>query len=237
MIKGILFDKDGTLIEFEAMWHSIMTIVFEAIQEDGNLSEETVAELKAVSGYTSNGFEEESIIQYLPTSEIVQIWVATVANAGYDKSTFSNYFHRLFDLAALSEQVAVVPLDGVRDTLSYLRDKNYYLGVATADTEKSMKHSLSRAGLMDFFHFLGSDNGIHQGKPDPHMAEDFCRRVGIDRKELLIVGDSVNDRIFAENAEASFVGIINTYGAFNDGAEETVALIHSFPQLIEVMAL
>lgn len=100
-----------------------------------------------------------------------------------------------------------------------------------------MVHSLKKAGICEYFHFFGSDNGYYEGKPDPHMAKDFCQRMGIGTDELLIVGDSLNDRTFAENVNARFVGIINGYGAFSKQVDSDVALISDFSELLEVMSL
>lgn len=237
MIRGILFDKDGTLIEFEKMWHAIVTLVFQKIEAEGRLSKKLITRFKAISGYTEEGFEPESIIQSLPTSHIVALWAEAAAGEGMDRMACEGYLHRLFEAAAVDERVAVECLPGVAETLAYLRSKNYYLGVATADTEKSMHHSLRKAELDNFFQFFGSDNGYHEGKPAPHMAKDFCRHVGITSEELLIVGDSVSDQRFAENAKANFVGIISDYGAFSDTSDSKVPLVGRFCELIEVMAL
>lgn len=237
MIKAILFDKDGTLIEFEKTWHSIMALIFERMEEDPMVKPEDIIRLKRLSGYKTEGFETESMIQCLPTSEIAQRWAGEVAAEPEDLQGYRRYFHQLFEKAAVDDRVEVTPLPKVEKTLEYLYDAGYRLGIATSDTEKSLHHSLEKAGLKRYFCFWGSDNGRYKAKPDPQMANAFMEEAGIAPDELLIVGDSDIDRRFAENAKAKFVGIIHPYGIFSGKETGTGVLIHRMSELIDVMAL
>ena len=237
MIRAILFDKDGTLIEFERTWHAIMTLIFQRMEEDHEMRPEEVARLKRLSGYMPEGFETESMIQCLPTSEIIETWANEVTADEARKPAYRGYFHRLFDDASVDDRVEVIPLPEVEPTLAYLHNAGYRLGIATADTEKSLRHSLKRANLERYFCFFGSDNGLYRPKPDPQMANAFMNEARVAPDELLIVGDSDADRRFAANAKAKFVGILHPYGVFAKEETGGSPLIRRMGELIDVMAL
>jgi len=216
MIKGILFDKDGTLIEFEKTWHSIMSVFFKRLVNEHFFTQYQINRLKDIAGYKNEGFQKESIIQYLPTSEIVNCFAREIEFSKKGQKKWAYIFMEMIEESAIDDKVEVDLLPLVKEMLDYLSKKDYYLGIATADTEASMMHSLQRTEILHYFHYLGADKGILKGKPNPYMAEEFCRHMGIQKDELLIVGDSLTDLEFAKNAGAGFVGILNPYGAFKN---------------------
>lgn len=209
MIKGILFDKDGTLIEFESMWHQIMTLVFQQLESNGS-STKLIRRYKEHAGYLEDGFEKESAIQYKSTRTIIQEWLAFEDyESDPNKQRKKSYetIMMAFETAAIDLRVTIYPLKGVHPALNYLVEKGYTLGIATADTYASTLHSLKNAELLEYFSFIGSDDGVMRPKPDIDMAQRFCKNAEITSDELLIIGDSINDFRFAQNAGAAFAGI------------------------------
>lgn len=245
MIKGILFDKDGTLIEFRNMWHQILVLVYNEMKVQLSLEEGLLQELKKISGYTAEGFEKESPVQYLSTTEIVSIWADFLyGNSAAVRSRFTGKKEALcgllleiFENAAQDEDIPVRALDGAVAVLDYLKNKKYFLGVATADTNASAAFSLKKANLYDYFCFIGTDDGALKAKPDPEMAQKFCEMTGIRTDELLIVGDSINDRRFAENAGARFIGIKTDYNGLDDPDGRNGFTVNSIKHIIETMGL
>lgn len=227
MIKGILFDKDGTLLDFSSTWHDILNKVLKELEKEYNVKPAIIEALKKVSGYLDNGFERESLIQYCATSQIVALWLEIILRegAGQCKQITKNMLIDLFDEKALEEDVSIQVLEGVVELLNYLVKKGYVLGVATADTKPSTIHSLKKAKLYPYFNYIGSDEEGVMPKPAADMAYRFCTQEKLDPKEVLIVGDSVTDMLFAENAKSQFVGLktpFNHYEVFERHHKKTV---------------
>ncbi|MDK2867319.1 MAG: phosphoglycolate phosphatase [Clostridiales bacterium] len=246
MIKGILFDKDGTLIEFEETWHYIMGAVFERMLDSGIANAESIRQIKMFSGYLTDGFELESNIQHLPTSELIEGWLKIIeVNEGVtigDAHRYRNRVMRILDEVSLDERVPIKALDGVMETLQYLYEKGYCLGIATADRQKSMFSALCKLGAIQFFDYFGSDDGDTQGKPHPEMANKFCAQFDIRPDELIIVGDSMSDYQFARSSGAHFAGLITAYGSLSTAMDSietktTAVALKTINELIEVFQL
>lgn len=232
MIKGILFDKDGTLIEFRDYWHVVISRLFAILEKKYKLKPETVLLLKEISGYLPDGFQKESIIQYAATSQIIASWNEIIKREE-GKTPGREKLFALFEEVALSEDIEIRSLPGVNRLLPYLKEKGYLLGIATADSRKSAVHSLGRAGLLEYFDYIGCNEDNTQAKPSPQMAYTFCSQAGIKTEELLIVGDSVTDMEFAENAGASFAGLLTEYNDHARIEELTATTVTTIDEIIE----
>ena len=108
MIKGILFDKDGTLIEFEKTWHAILKTIFEQLNDMGYTSDLDL--FKKHAGYIKKGFEKESAIQYLSTTEIVTAW-SRLSNK--DESTAFSEILKVFEEVTADDRIDVELLTGL----------------------------------------------------------------------------------------------------------------------------
>ena len=92
------------------------------------------------------------------------------------------------------------------ETLRYLKQKDYKIGIATTDTLTATVAGLKKTGIFDFFDYLGTGEES-KPKPETFLADKFCSQCDLKANEILIVGDSQNDMRFAENAGAYFIGI------------------------------
>ncbi len=211
MIKGIMFDKDGTLMDFNTTQHHILTSVLLDLRENYNISDQVINTVEQALGYLPEKLTSESLLQHSTTTKIVEAMIQAKSNCAPDsKEDLLSNASELFDLYndhATGESVPYVLLPGVKDLFDYLDGKNYELGIATADTYEATIAGLEKTGLSTFFDYLGTDNSAKEPKPSPFMAITFCKQVNISMSELLVVGDSENDMLFAENAGAHFIGM------------------------------
>jgi phosphoglycolate phosphatase len=123
---------------------------------------------------------------------------------------------KLFEEKSLDEGIKIEALEGVKDLLIYLKNKNYILGVATADTFASTIFGLKKAELISYFDYIGfNEEGVNP-KPASDMAVRFCEENHLKPEEILIVGDSVTDMLFAENSGANFIGIKTQYNEYEE---------------------
>lgn len=210
MIRGILFDKDGTLLEFHSTQHAIYAAVLASLRDDHGVSEPLSLQLSEVLGHLPERLASDSLLQHSTNEQIAQALVATSRAYAEGREWRPSYdaddLLELIDRLSLAEDVPYVALPNVPQTLSYLRSKDYRLGVATVDTRTATVAGLKKTGILGYFDYLGTGEESRP-KPDPWLADRFCSECGVLPSELLVVGDGENDMLFAQNAGAHFVGI------------------------------
>jgi phosphoglycolate phosphatase-like HAD superfamily hydrolase len=210
MIKGILFDKDGTLLEYHSTQHSIYAGVLDVLKVEYQVPEALLVQLREALGLLPDRLTRDSLLQSSTNAQIAQA-LSDVSRDYADERRWRQPYDA-DDLLAVIERVSggddvpYVALPHVRETLSYLRRKDYRLGVATVDTLAATVAGLRKTGILEYFDYLGTGEESRP-KPDTFLADRFCSQCGVLPDELLIVGDGENDLRFAQNVGARFAGI------------------------------
>jgi phosphoglycolate phosphatase len=210
-IRGILFDKDGTLIDYERTWVPIhRDVALYAAGGDAQLAAELLRRF---------GQDPE-------TDEVTPGSVLAVGSIYDIADAFSAYLGPRVpsDLAAGIDRVYsrggathAILIAGVRETLRELKRRGFRLGVATNDSAGGLEASLGRSGILEIFDFAcGCDSG-HGSKPDAAMALAFCKSVGIGPGETAMAGDAAHDLAMGRAAGFALnIGVLSGTSARED---------------------
>ncbi len=230
MIKGVLFDKDGTLLEFHSTQHYIYAALLACLKDVYQVPEPLLQRLSAALGHLPDGLTPDSLLQFSTNQQIAQALFE--ASRDYAEERCWQQPYDANDLLELIEQlcrggdVPYVALPHVPETLIYLRRKDYRLGVATVDSLAATVAGLKKTGILEYFDYLGTGEDSRP-KPDTSLADSFCSQCDILPNELLIVGDGENDMAFAQNVGAYFIGIDaageGTSSVFREAGQRSVA--------------
>ena len=194
MIDAILFDKDGTLFDFQASWSAAMR---QTVNELAVGHEEAAAEALGFD-LIAGVFRDDSLVI-----------AGTVTDIAGTLSRFSAA--SVPELAAAVDRIAaeasMAPVVGLEASLTELgRDRP--LGVVTNDTEAPARAHLASAGIDGFFDFVaGFDSGYGQ-KPGPGPLLAFAEQVGHAPERVLMVGDSLTDLVAAKSAGMPSVAVL-----------------------------
>lgn len=198
-IKGLLFDKDGTLLDFDATWGQwARGFLGELAEGDAALA----ARMGAAIGYDMEGQV------FHPTSPVI----AGTASVAIDLLLpFLPAWERDALLAFGNDKAARAPLVAPCD-LGPLFDRfdarGLRLGVATNDSEGSAHAHIEALGLSGRFdRILGYDSG-YGGKPAPQMLWAFSQRLGLEPAQVAMVGDSTHDLHAGRAAGMVCVGVL-----------------------------
>jgi phosphoglycolate phosphatase len=198
-IKGIIFDKDGTLFDFQATWGA---------WSRGFLSEESGGDpalmhrLADALGYdlALNGFRPDSVVIAATTETVADRLLPLLPGVAKP-----DLLARMDGRAMTAPQVEVTPLVPL---LTGLRARGLALGIATNDTEAPALAHLRHANIEGMFDFIAGFDSGHGGKPAPGQLLAFAAALHLNPADCVMVGDSLHDLHAARAAGMVAVGVL-----------------------------
>lgn len=230
-IRGILFDKDGTLVDFQKTWHAIGDLM--ALKAaDGD--RERADLLMEVAGYdlAAGRFKADSVFAAGTNADIVELWYPTLEGADREAKVLE------FDgFTAEQGALQAVPLPGCRDTLSALHGRGYRLGLATNDSTSGAEKTLLAIGVAQMFDAAYGYDAVANPKPAPDALHAFCDLTGLKPSEVAMVGDNRHDLVMARAGGAGLaVGVLSGTGTQESLAPMADVVLGSVAELPAYLA-
>lgn len=201
-IRGILLDKDGTLIDFDATWGPATYRVMGALSRGDRGRLEAVMQ---VSHYV------EAERRFLPTSPLIAGSSASYGPAWAEalgREPGPDFYGEMDDLFRDFGLEFLAPIGRPAEIAAVLVAEGYRLGIATNDAEASARAQSTALGLDPFVDFIvGYDSG-HGGKPEPGMVTAFADHLGAPAAAVAMIGDSLHDLLAAKAAGALAVAVL-----------------------------
>lgn len=228
-LTALLFDKDGTLVDFDRTWGPAAGAVIRTLAA-GDAG--AFARLAAVSHYV------EAEQRFLHTSPLVSgsshhygpLWAEALGRPA--TTEFFALMDRLFAQEGLRH---LAPIGRPRTALERLKAAGLDLGIVTNDAEASARAQAEALGLSDLLTAIhGYDSGFGS-KPAPGMITAYAERFGHRPEAVAVVGDTAHDLNAARAAGARFIlvrsGPIPVAGLL-DEADLVVESVDDLPGLL-----
>lgn len=186
-LKAVIFDQDGVLVNTEPLRAKSMN---DAVKHFGGTREYTLQDKMSHNGVRA----DDTFL------EVRRDWIKNpdLTFAEYRKYQKEQYFKYL-------ESEAPKPLDGVLDLLNALKSKGIKVAVGTSSAKSTGEKALLYSGLSPFFEVVVTGDDVKNGKPAPDIFLECAKRLNVEPKDTIVIGDSKNDGLGAKACGMKFV--------------------------------
>ncbi|WP_299154757.1 HAD family hydrolase [uncultured Tateyamaria sp.] len=198
-VRGIIFDKDGTLFDFGTTWEA-WAAAFLLNATDNDTARATKIGHAIGFDLAKRKFRRDSLVIAGTAGEITDALLPHFPGMGRD--AMLNMLNAEAEVAPQAEAVALAPF------LQGLRGRGLTLGVATNDAESPARAHLQGAGVVDLFDFVAGFDSGHGGKPAPGQLLAFCTQCGLEPADVIMVGDSLHDLRAGRAAGMRTLGVL-----------------------------
>lgn len=208
MLKAILFDIDGTLVDSN---HQHALAWQEALAEEGHRFD-----LPAIHHQIGKG--SDNLVPSLVPGASEQ-----------DAERLGDAHGRIFKARHFAE---LRPFPGARDLLARCKEAGYTVVLASSATAEELHHHLDildARGLIDAF---TSADDVGCSKPCPDIFDTARKKAGVSAEEAMVVGDTPYDIEAARQAGIRTVAVRS--GGFDDRALSGALAI--FDDVAELLA-
>lgn len=210
-VSAVLFDKDGTLFDFKAMWMYLFLRYVARLKELAGADESLVQELYASMGVSRDGSSIDPMgpLALATTAEIRTILASVLYRHGHPWGRAAAIVQEAtegFTWPALSE--LSYPIGDLVRLFQELRAGGLRIAVVTTDKRERTRQMLELAGVWHMVDALAGEEDVIAPKPAPDGILTVCERMGIAPAQALMVGDSPADMLAGRAAgTAGCVGV------------------------------
>ena len=184
MIKGIIFDLDGTLLDTvedikDSLNHILAKNHFPIL---------TTEQVKKNLGNGGKALVRASILEKIEEEKLNKVFLE-----------YSNYYN-------INNNIKTKPYPFILELLETLKKENYLLAIVS-NKDQSGVDTLNKnvfKGLIDVA--LGENKGVPL-KPSPEAIYTALNQMGLTHEEVLYVGDTEVDMQTAQNAHLKSVAV------------------------------
>lgn len=184
MIKGIIFDMDGTIVDSLPYHHEAWKIFFNENQVE-NFSDKlkdykgggTLDLMKAVYG---NKYSLKDLKSMSDEKEVI--------------------FREIY-------KGKINPIEGFKNFLIDIKSKHILVGLASNAVRKNVSLIINELNIFNDFDSIICGDEVNNGKPNPEMFNKTINRFNIKKDECLIFEDSLEGVKAANNSGIKVVGI------------------------------
>lgn len=189
MLKGVLFDWDGTLCD-------TLPVCIRAFRE-------------AMTPFMGRVMSDAEITEHFGVNELGIIMIkmpGREAEWPLALASYNEHYRRYHHLAPR-------PYEGIPELLDSLRQRGVKVGLVTGKASGSCAISLEYTGLRDKFDFVrsGSEKGVNKAE----STAAFLREFGLRKEDVYYVGDAASDMSEARKAGVHGLAVFWSSVIFN----------------------
>lgn len=187
MIKAVIFDMDGVIVDSEPVHFQVERALF------------------ADLGIELSRKMHDAFVGTTPEA----MWGELKRKYGFAESIEEMEAARVRRIREAFENGEVRLVKGCVDLIKRLHFEKFRLGLASSSPREHIDAVLQRFDLVQFFDVVLSGEEVSNGKPAPDIFLEAAKRLGVDAAECLVIEDSRNGVSAAKAAGMKCVGFQN----------------------------
>lgn len=187
MIKGIIFDMDGTIVDSLPYHYEAWKIFFNENKVE-NFSEK-------LNEYKGGG-----------TLDLMR----TVYGNQYSKKELKKMSEDKEKIFRKIYKGEIKQILGFKKFLGELKSKDIMIGLASNAIRKNVSMIINELEIYDYFDSIICGDEVINGKPNPEMFNETIDRFNINKDECLIFEDSLEGILAAKNSGVKVIGITSS---------------------------
>ena len=187
MIKGIIFDMDGTIVDSLPYHYEAWKIFFNENKVE-NFSEK-------LNEYKGGG-----------TLDLMR----TVYGNQYSKKELKKMSEDKEKIFRKIYKGEIKQILGFKKFLDELKSKDIMVGLASNAIRKNVSMIINELEIYDHFDSIICGDEVINGKPNPEMFNETIDRFNINKDECLIFEDSLEGVLAAKNSGVKVIGITSS---------------------------
>jgi len=226
----VIFDKDGTLINFTATWVPLIrkrvAFLLKKLRRDGEL-ESFLLKSWGIDPATGR-IDPRGPCPVSPRSDEIVIGTMALYQHGYPWDESKEWVAQAFDQADADGdwREKVVPVKGIQSFLSGLRKNGVSTALATSDERKDTEAILHNLGMDGLFNIILCAGEVNPPKPHPETIFTICRQLFLTPQEAIVIGDTVTDMIMGKRAGVALkIGILEGGVTPREGLEKVADIV------------
>ena len=189
MLKAIIFDLDGTLVDSLPYHHESWRIFF----KNNNLEEHDFSEV--LKEYKGGGTLE------LMTSVFGDMYTKDELKKMTDDKEI--IFRDIY-------KSKIYPIEGLKQFLDNLKENNISLAIGSNAIRKNVLMTIEELSITNYFSSIICGDEVSRGKPDPEMFVKTLSNLNVSRDECIIFEDSIEGIKAAKNADIKVIGVTSS---------------------------
>ena len=192
MLKAVIFDMDGVIIDSEPLWRRAM-----------------------VRGFGIHGLPfteaDSRVTTGMRIDQVISFWnnkTPFTANETLVKDTIEDH---LCGLIAAEGKA----MKGLRQALDIISSQGLIIALATSSSKKLINCVLKVLKIEHYFKHIQSAEDLKYGKPHPEVFLKCAEAINIQPSDCLVIEDSLNGIISAKAAGMNVIGIPEEFNLSN----------------------
>ena len=204
----VIFDKDGTLIDFAQLWAGKIVAAVEALARAcapvSDPGRGLRADLYAGLGYDpiAARFDAHSPVLTAPVGKLYTLAAGILYRHGWGwldaELTVEQHFAPALDTTFSASMIH--PTADLPPLFGMLTQAGVTLAVLTSDDHAPTATTLAWLGIAEHVTVVVGADDPHPHKPAPDAIWAICAQVGVDPTHAVMVGDSTTDMLMAQRA-------------------------------------